>query len=300
MKAAAKLMDMETEDIRILAAVELGMKKHEMVPIKHISYFARYELEETEYRLDRVHKMGLLQRNKVGSVAYSLISEGYDILALHTLFSQGHIESVGPSLGRGKESDVYRCLTKDNKQVALKVHRLGQTSFRNIRKFRSYIEERAHTSWLYISRLSAKREFEGLKRVAKLNLRTPIPIAQNRHAVVMSIIQGEEISKFDELNDPDVHFNEIIGEYKLFFSKAHVIHGDLCEFNILLDPDDKVLIIDWPQWEDWNHPNALELVTRDITNLCTFFKKKGVESNSDEIIRDIMQLNPKFREQTKR
>ncbi|MHA1111230.1 MAG: RIO1 family regulatory kinase/ATPase domain-containing protein [Promethearchaeota archaeon] len=295
MKAAKKLMDMETEDIRILAAVELGMKKHEMVPIKHISYFARYELEETEYRLDRVHKMGLLQRNKVGSVAYCLISEGYDILALHTLFSQGHIKSIGPSLGRGKESDVYRCLTKENEQVALKLHRLGQTSFRNVRKFRSYIEERSHISWLYVSRLSAKREFEGLKRVAKLNLRTPIPIAQNRHAVLMSIIQGEEISKFDELNDPDVHLNEIIREYKLYFSQAHIIHGDLSEFNILVDPDNNILIIDWPQWEDWNHPNARELVARDITNTCAFFKKLGVESNPDEIIKDILELNPKFR-----
>jgi RIO kinase 2 len=271
------------------------MKKHEMVPIKHISFFARYDLEETEYRLDRVHKIGVLQRNKVGSVAYCLNSEGYDILALHTLFSQGYIESVGPSLGRGKESDVYRCLTKENKQVALKIHRLGQTSFRNIRKYRSYIEERTHTSWLYINRLSAKREFEGLKRVAKLKLRTPNPIAQNRHAIVMSIIQGEEISKFDALNTPDQHFNEIIREYKLFFSEAHMIHGDLCEFNILLDPDDNILIIDWPQWEDWNHPNAKELVTRDITNTCVFFEKKGVVSDPDEIIKDILALNPKFR-----
>jgi RIO kinase 2 len=295
MEAAKKLMDIETEDIRILAAVELGMKKHEMVPIKHISFFARFDLEETEYRLDRVHKLGMLQRNKVGSVAYCLNSEGYDILALHTLFSQDHIESVGPPLGRGKESDVYRCLTKEGTQVALKLHRLGQTSFRNIRKFRSYVEDRAHTSWLYVSRLSAKREFEGLKRVYKLNLRTPQPIAQNRHAVVMSIIQGEEISKFEELNDPDEHFNEIIREYKLFFSRAKVIHGDLCEFNILLNPDDQILIIDWPQWEDWNHPNAQELVTRDITNLCTFFKKHGVESDPNEIIHDILELNPKFR-----
>ena len=295
MNAAKKLQDIDKDDIRILAAVELGMKKHEMVPIKHISFFARFDLEETEYRLDRVHKFGLLQRNKVGSVAYCLNSEGYDILALHTLFSKGYIESVGPPLGRGKESDVYRCLTKDNQQVALKIHRLGQTSFRNIRKFRSYIEERTHTSWLYISRLSAKREFEGLRRVAKLNLRTPKPIAQNRHTVVMSIIQGEEISKFDDLNTPEIHFNEIIREYKLYFSQAHVIHGDLCEFNILLDPDDQILIIDWPQWEDWNHPNAKELVTRDISNVCAFFKKRGVESDPEEIVRDILSLNPKYR-----
>jgi len=295
MKAAKKLMEIDKEDIRILAAVELGMKKHEMVPIKHISFYARFDLEESEYRLDRVHKMGLLLRNKVGSVAYCLNSEGYDILALHTLFSKDYIASVGPKLGTGKESDVYRCLTKNNEQVALKLHRIGQTSFRNIRKSRSYIEDRTHISWLYVSRLSAKREYEGLKRVYKLNLRTPKPIAQNRHAVVMSIIQGEEINNFNEINTPAKHFNEIIREYKLFFSEAHVIHGDLCEFNVLLNPEDQILIIDWPQWEDWNHPNAKELVTRDITNVCIFFKKKGVDSHTDEIIQEILAMNPKFR-----
>ncbi|MHA1728227.1 MAG: RIO1 family regulatory kinase/ATPase domain-containing protein [Promethearchaeota archaeon] len=297
MKALKQLQKLNYEDIRILMAVELGMKKFRMVPSNHVQFFARYNLEETQFHLDNAHKIGVLLRSRKNPIGYCLNSEGYDVLALHALFKKNIIESLGPSIGRGKESDVYRALTPLKEQVAVKLHRLGQTSFREVRKLRSYFKGRKQMSWLYASRLSAKREFEALKKIneKKIDVNVPKPLGYNRHAIVMSIIQGEEIHKFDFLNDSESHFNEIIREYKLIYSEVHIIHGDLGEFNVLLDPDDNIMIIDWPQWEDWNHPNAVKLVTRDISNICIFFKKKyDVESDPKEIIGDIFSLNPNF------
>ncbi|MCP4762736.1 MAG: serine/threonine protein kinase [archaeon] len=295
MKAAQQLQELTKEDIRILMAVEIGMKKFKMVPVNHVKFYARYNKEETQFHLDRAHKIGVLIRSVKGKIGYCLNSEGYDVLALHALFGKKILKSIGPSLGRGKESDVYRGLTPSEEQVAIKFHRLGQTSFRNVRKFRSFIKDRKHISWLYVSRLSARQEFEALKKLNELNLdiNIPKPIGLNRHALVLSIIQGEEINKFDFLNNAADHFNEILRQYKIFYSKGHIIHGDLGEFNILINPDDQILIIDWPQWEDWNHPNAKDLITRDITNICLYFQKKyGINSNVDEIIEDILSLNP--------
>ena len=64
-----------------------------------------------------------------------------------------------------------------------------------------------------------------------------------------------------------------------------MIHGDLGEFNIVLDEEGNILIIDWLQSVSSDHPNARALLLRDIENLCNFFRRKyRVDSNIEEII----------------
>ena len=50
-------------------------------------------------------------------------------------------------------------------------------------------------------------------------------------------------------------------------------HGDLSEYNILME-DGKCVLIDWPQWIDTAHPNAEVTLNRDIDNILTYFKRK--------------------------
>lgn len=296
MRAAEKLNELEDEDLRVLMGIEQGMRRFRTVPANQVAFFARYNKEETQYRLDKIHKLGLIIRhigaNRGDPNSYVLNFDGYDILALHTFFAQGILASVGLPLGRGKESDVYRCLTPQGEEVALKLHRLGQTSFRNVRKLRDYVNDRGHINWLYMSRLSASREYEALKKIQdlKLNVKVPKVLGHNRHAIVMGIHQGDELYRFDTLPNPIEIFSEIITEYKEIYLKAHIIHADLGEFNVLLDTNYNILIIDWPQSVDWDHPNGMELLRRDITNICEFFRKKyGIGGNVDEIIGDILE-----------
>jgi len=58
------------------------------------------------------------------------------------------------------------------------------------------------------------------------------------------------------------------------YLKAHLIHSDLSEFNIILKPDGHLLIIDWPQAVRIDHANAKELLKRDIKNVLIFFSRK--------------------------
>jgi RIO kinase 2 len=53
-----------------------------------------------------------------------------------------------------------------------------------------------------------------------------------------------------------------------------MIHADLSEFNVIIQPDWHVLIIDWPQYVGKEHPNAEELLERDVRNVVHFFKRK--------------------------
>ena len=77
---------------------------------------------------------------------------------------------------------------------------------------------------------------------------------------------------------------------KIIYQKLQMIHGDLGEFNIVLDIKGNILIIDWLQWISKDHPNSQTILERDIQNVCSYFKKKyGIESNPAEIINEFMK-----------
>ncbi|MFW9937639.1 MAG: RIO1 family regulatory kinase/ATPase [Candidatus Thorarchaeota archaeon] len=288
MTEAAKILPtLEKEDLRILMAIEVGMKRSEYVKLHDIKFYARYPMEETLFRLKRVHKNDLIIRETSFEVGYTLNSIGYDVLALHNLVERSIISQLGPLIGKGKESDVYSCMDDNQNIYALKIYRIGRTSFKNIKRLRSFVGERTHLSWLYVNRLAAKKEFNALKRIYKLKLNTPKPIAFNRHAIVMSYLRGKELAHFVDIKYPEKIFNKIIKQMKLIFQKAKMIHGDLGEFNIILDEKGNILIIDWLQWVPSNHPNARSLLERDINNICNYFYKKyNIDSKPKEIIKN--------------
>jgi len=287
MSEAAKILTgMEKEDLRILMAIEIGMKRSEYVTINNIRFYSRYPMEETLFRLKRVHKLGLIVRDSSKSkVGYTLNSIGYDILALHALVKKKIIGQLGPLIGKGKESDVYGCMDDNGDIFALKIYRIGRTSFKKIKQLRSFLGNRKHASWLYVNRLAAKKEFDALGKVYELKLNTPKPIGFNRHMIVMSYLRGKELAYHSVIKNPAKVFNKIIKQVKIIYQKAKMIHGDLGEFNIVLDDKSNILIIDWLQWVPTDHPNANSLIERDIGNVCNFFKKKfNIESNPSAII----------------
>ncbi|MEJ2276296.1 MAG: hypothetical protein P8Y70_00895 [Candidatus Lokiarchaeota archaeon] len=128
-EAAKLLTQLEKEDFRILQAIEIGMKRSEYVTITDIRFYSRYPIEETLYRLKKVHKVGLLIRDSSKyEVSYTLNSQAYDILALHTLVEKETVSQLGPLVGKGKESDVYSAIDDDENIYALKIYRIGRTS----------------------------------------------------------------------------------------------------------------------------------------------------------------------------
>ena len=74
--------------------------------------------------------------------------------------------------------------------MALKLHRLGRTSFRAVKSKRDYLRKGSHYSWLYLSRLAAIKEFAFMKALGERGLPVPVAIDHNRHAVLMERIEG--------------------------------------------------------------------------------------------------------------
>lgn len=272
--AARVLRDLEPEDIKVLAVIEIDLSRHRFVPEEDILRLSGLPEKETRYRIERLHGLGLIRRNSTPYVGYMLSAAGYDCLALNALVKSGVLDSLGKPLGVGKESEVYEALAHGGERVAVKFHRLGRISFRQTRRLRGYLLGRRHASWLYQSRLAAEREAEALKLVYPCGVSVPKPIAQNRHVVVMGMIEGECLFRFSDLPDPESTLDEILENVRLAYTRAGVIHGDLSEFNIVITPSWRILIIDWPQFVRDSHPNAHELLRRDISNVLKFFRRK--------------------------
>jgi len=252
----------------ILAALERQMKRYEWVPLDSLQQATRLSESEVNYRLSRLIRWGMVRFNAVPYDGYALVFGGYDTLALTALTKKGTISALGSKIGEGKESVVYEALGLG--PVAIKFHRIGMRSFNTARVNREYLPESGHCPWLLASKLSAEREYAALKTLHP-KVSVPLPVGQNRNAVVMALITGPSLARY-RLADPGAMLDSILENVKEAY-RAGVIHADLSEYNILIE-DDRCVIIDWPQWMETSHQNAGAILERDITNILAFFERK--------------------------
>jgi len=272
--AVRAIKRLEEEDLMVLAAIEANMKTFEYVPVEGIAHFSSLSSGETVYRLGRLNQFGLVVRQAGTYVGYSLNYAGYDALAINALVKDGLLEAFGKPLGVGKEADVYDALTPSGDRVAVKFQRLGRTSFRQTRRKRGYLAEGKKVSWLYQSSLAAEKEFEALERVHKVGVSVPEPIRRNRHMIVMGMIGGVKLADYASLGGPKRILKEILRNVRIAYAKAGIVHGDLSEYNVILESTGHVLIIDWPQYVEKTHPSAEGLLARDVKTIVGYFARK--------------------------
>lgn len=235
---------MDAQDFRVLEAVEKGMKDHAIVPSPLIAALANLRHGGTHKLVSSLLRDKLLSHERTKGVdGYRITNAGYDILALYNLKKRGVVAALGHKIGTGKESDIYLAVQPSGQQVVLKFHRLGRTSFRNVRKKRDYFGggnkamNQAH-SWLFLSRLSALKEFAFMKALHEAHYQTPVPLAHNRHIVAMSLVRGTPLFQIYP-KQLTVEQAENIYEQSLALAARLAQHGlvhcDLNEFNLLVD-----------------------------------------------------------------
>ncbi|XP_040198578.1 serine/threonine-protein kinase RIO2 [Rana temporaria] len=278
------------DDFRVLTAVEMGMKNHEIVPASLIASIASLKHGGCNKVLRELVKHKLVAYDRTKTVqGYRLIYGGYDYLALKTLSSRDVVTSVGNQMGVGKESDIYIVANEEEQQFALKLHRLGRTSFRNLKNKRDYHKHRNKMSWLYLSRLAAMKEFAYMKALYDRGFPVPKPYDYNRHAVVMELINGYPLCQIRHLEDPESLYSELM-ELIVKLANHGLIHGDFNEFNIMLDDEDHVTLIDFPQMVSTSHQNGEWYFDRDVKCIRDFFLKRfNYESELFPTFRDIQK-----------
>lgn len=263
------------DDYRVLVAIEMGMRNHEMVPVPLITSIAKLRHGGSFKILSTLLRYKLVAHTNQEYNGYRLSYLGYDILALKTLLSRGVIASVGSQIGIGKESDIFEAEDEHGNEVVIKIHRLGRTSFRAVRQKRDYMEGKSKASWLFMSRLAAMKEFAFMKALYAHGFPTPVPIDQSRHIVAMSKVDGCPMSQISagRLDNAEEVFGVCLAVLRRL-AEHGLIHCDFNEFNLMVDGAGSVTLIDFPQMVSTEHPNASELLQRDINGLVKFFAMK--------------------------
>jgi RIO kinase 2 len=74
---------------------------------------------------------------------------------------------------------------------------------------RDYLQNRSATSWLYMSRLAALKEFAFMKALYDNGFPTPVPIDCNRHCVLMSLVKGIQLQHVAYLRNPQYVYDQV-------------------------------------------------------------------------------------------
>jgi RIO kinase 2 len=276
-------------DFRLLRGVELNMRHYKWVPLEEIAKFTRLDIETASFRLGKLDNWGLVvRRSDIGYIGYQLTIHGYDALAIRALAKKGIIEAISTAqIGVGKDADVYVGITPNGEKIAVKFNRVGGRTASRKAGYHSHVfADKRHTSWLYVSRLIAKKEYEALTLLSPI-ARVPRPIAWNRHVVAMEFINGREVA---ELRDSDLTKEEaekilekVLDEY-LKIVRFGIVHSDLSQFNVVLTEDGNVLIIDWAQYVTTDRPESYELLKRDLSVIVNAFQRRWrVERSFEDV-----------------
>lgn len=113
----------------------------------------------------------------------------------------------------------------------------------------------------------------------------PVPIAQSRHTIVMTLIDAFPLRQIATVPDPASLYADLIALI-LRLASHGLIHGDFNEFNILIketktmseDGQESIslepVVIDFPQMVSMEHQNAEMYFDRDVNCIKRFFDRR--------------------------
>ncbi|MBN1175252.1 serine protein kinase RIO [Candidatus Woesearchaeota archaeon] len=233
----------------------------------------------------------VVNRSREAWKTYGNVFDAFTLRNLERLASQGYFEELKGSVALGKEANVFVATNKEGEQIAIKIYRLENCNFNKMYEYISqdprYLNLKGDKRRIIFA--WTQREYRNLLKAREL-IRVPTPMTFKDNIVVTEFIDDEGEAapqlKDSHLENPQETFDEIVEMMKQLF-KTGLIHGDLSEFNILMQHG-KPVFIDFSQATAKEAPNAKELLKRDIENICRFFRKQGVKLSQEEVYSKII------------
>lgn len=204
------------------------------------------------------------------------------------LVEDGLVDEVIRQLMSGKEATVYVVRCGDEVRCAKVYKEANKRSFRQSvdytegRKVKNSRRARAMEKGTNYGRKAQEEawqnaEVDALYRLAAAGVRVPKPYNFHEGVLLMELLTDSEGNAAPRLNDLALsaetsrEYHGILIAQVVRMLCAGVIHGDLSEYNVLVDSNGPV-IIDLPQAIDAAANNhACEMLLRDVQNLATYF-----------------------------
>ena len=223
------------------------------------------------------------------------VFDKFTLVNLNKILSKGTIKEFVGIISAGKEANVYFAIGEDDAPLAVKIYKIDP---QNTKWMKNYIIgdprfKKIGTSTHKIIYTWCKKEFKNLSQMKRHNIIVPTPLLSKDNILVMEFI-GEDngspakrLKDIEELENPIKEMNFMLDQISKMYLNAHLVHGDLSEFNILYHRE-KQIIIDVSQAVSIYHINAPVYLQRDIRNILNYFSK-FIDSDNVPSIQEVYE-----------
>ncbi len=227
--------------------------------------------------------------------------------SLEPLVRDGLVDEVIRPLKSGKEASVYVVLSEGEIRCA-KVYKEAskrgfhkQALYQEGRKVRNSRQARAMEKNTRFGRKQQEEvwqnaEVDALYRLASVGVRVPKPYNFVEGVLLMELVTDAEGAAAPRLNDLMLSKEEALDYHAQLIKEvvrmlsAGLVHGDLSEFNVLVDSHGPV-IIDLPQAVDAAaNNNAARMLERDVNNMAAYFGRFAPELLDTQYGKEIWKL----------
>ncbi|WP_372863199.1 PA4780 family RIO1-like protein kinase [Spongiibacter sp.] len=214
--------------------------------------------------------------------------------ALLPLIEDGIVDEVISQLMSGKEATVYVVRCGEAIRCAKVYKEAAKRSFKKAVQYREGRKERSSRRARAMEKGSSygrklqeevwqNAEVDALYRLARAGVRVPQPYGCFDGVLLMELVSNDEGGVAPRLNDVSMSAEQAREDHRDIMHDimrmlcAGLVHGDLSEFNVLVD-DYGPVIIDLPQAVDAAaNNNARAMLLRDVQNMNSYYGQYAPE-----------------------